>query len=398
MSLLTKEELKTLSQKQDGHFVSIYMPTRKAGPETRENSIRLKNLVTTAEKKLVENGLRAPKARALLKPAKNLLDDHDFWQRQNTGLALFISANLFRAYRLPLDFAELVVVGSRFHLKPLVPLLSGDGRFYLLALSQNEVKLFQGTRHTFDEVLLTADVPRSLAEALWYEDPEKQQQFHTATATPGQPSGGRPAMFHGHGVGTGDDTDMIRQYCQKLNRGLADLFGHEKVPLILAGVDYLFPIYQEANSYPYLIDEGVSGNPENMSREELHRQAWQIIRPYFEQAQKDAFSRYHQLTDTDQISRDIREIVPAAQYAQVDTLFAAAGQHCWGSFDPEENRIVINNEPDPQDEDLLDLAVVQTLLHGGTVYAMSPDRMPDGSLLAAIFRFEKSIINLGDKP
>lgn len=173
MSLLTTEELKALSQQQDGLLVSIYMPTRPVGPETRENPIRLKNLVVAAETKLIERGTRAPEARAMLKPAQQLVDDYDFWQHQNTDLALFISSDLLRTYRLPLKFEELVVVGYRFHLKPLVPFLSADGRFYLLALSQNEVRLFQGTRHTFDEVMLTEKVPRSLAEAFWCEDPEK---------------------------------------------------------------------------------------------------------------------------------------------------------------------------------------------------------------------------------
>jgi hypothetical protein len=389
MSLLTKEDLKALSQQQDESLVSIYLSTRLAGPETRENPIRFKNLLAAAETKLGERGIRAPEARAMLDPAQQLVDDYDFWQHQSTGLALFISSNFFRTYRLPLDFEELVLVGPRFHLKPLVPLLSGDGRYYLLALSQNEIRLFQGTRHTFEEVMLMEDVPHSLAEALWYEDPEKQQQFHTATATPGQPGGGRPAMFHGHGVGTDDDTAMIRQYFQELDRGLADLLGNEPVPLVLAGVEYLFPIYREANSYPHLLNEGVAGNPEHMSRDELHRQAWQLIRPHFDQARQEAWSRYHHLLDTGQSSQDVKMIVPAAYYAQVDTLFVAIGQHRWGRFDPDENQLVLNNDPAPQDEDLLNRAVVHTLLNGGTVYAVEPDQMPDEPLLAAIFRFEK---------
>ena len=174
MSLPTREDLKALSQQQDESLVSIYLPTRPAGPETRENPIRFKNLLAAAESKLSERGFRASEARAMLEPAQQLVDDYDFWQHQSTGLALFISSSFSRSYRLPLDFEELVLVGPHFHLKPLVPLLSGDGRFYLLALSQNEIRLFQGTRHTFEEVMLTEQVPGSLAEALWYEDPEKQ--------------------------------------------------------------------------------------------------------------------------------------------------------------------------------------------------------------------------------
>jgi hypothetical protein len=41
----------------------------------------------------------------------------------------------------------VVVVSDRFHLKPLLPLLTGDGKFYLLTLSQeDEVKFFEGSR------------------------------------------------------------------------------------------------------------------------------------------------------------------------------------------------------------------------------------------------------------
>jgi hypothetical protein len=389
MSLLTKAELKTLSQKQKGPFVSIYLPTRTAGPETRENPIRLKNLTATAETKLVESGTRAPEARALLQPAQQLIEDYHFWQHQNTGLVLFLAPDFFRTYRLPLDFEELVVVGHRFHLKPLVPLLSGDGRFYLLALSQNEIRLFQGTRDTFDEVRLTEDVPGSIDEALWYENPEKQQQFHTATATSGGTGGDRPAMYHGHGVGTDDSNEMIRQYFQQLDRGLAELLRNENAPLILAGVQYLFSLYREANSYPHLLDEGITGNPENMSPQALHQHAWQVIQPYFDQERADVVARYYQLVDTGWSSSDIRMIVPAAHFAQVDTLFTVTGEQRWGRFDPDENRVVLNSEPEPGDEDLLDRAVVQTLLNGGTVYAMEPDQMPENALLAAIFRFEK---------
>jgi hypothetical protein len=46
----------------------------------------------------------------------------------------------------------LVIVSERFHVKPLLPLLSGDGRFYVLALSQNEIRLLQGTRYSVEQV------------------------------------------------------------------------------------------------------------------------------------------------------------------------------------------------------------------------------------------------------
>lgn len=253
-----------------------------------------------------------------------------------------------------------------------------------MAEGQNVVRLFHGTRYSVSEVELE-NVPESLAEAIRYDDPEKQLQFHTQT--PGG-RGDRGAIFHGHAVVTDDGKQDILRFFQQIDKGLQqELFQDERAPLVLAGVEYLFPIYKEANTYGYLLGEGVEGNPEALSAKELHEQAWAIAQPYFQQAQQEAVAQYKDLRDAEQASKDIREIVPAAHYGRVDTLFVAIGLQQWGTFDPATNTIHLQEEAEPGNEDVLDSAAVQTLLHGGTVYAMKPEKMPDGVPLAAIFRY-----------
>lgn len=384
MSLLTKEELKTLIDTKEGLCVSIFMPTHRAGPETRQDPIRLKNLVTEAEEKLIAEGLRGPDARTLLQPAAALIEDHDFWQQQSDGLAIFISADLFRLYRLPLEFEELLVIADRFHLKPLIPVLSDGKQFYVLALSQNKVRLFRGEQYNIYEMSLE-NVPTSLAEALKYDDPESQQQFHTATPAPG--GGERAAMFHGHGVGSDDENENLLRFCQLVERGLQPHLRQENGPLVLACDDQLYPIYEEANTYPHLVKDHISGNPDERQPEKIHAQAWHIVGPIFQQARKEAAKQYKNLTETEQSSKDIRTIVPAAHYGRVDTLFVALGEHQWGAFDPQTNRIDLQAAPDARNEDLLDAATVQTLLNGGTVYAVAREQVPDQVPLAAIFRY-----------
>jgi len=374
--------------KHKGLCVSIYMPTHRVGAGIQQDPIRLKNLLGEAEEALTLSGLRTPEAQELLEPAEKLLQDGLFWQRQSDGLALFLSPEAFRSYCLPFDFDELVVVTDRFHVKPLLPLLSGGGQFYVLALSQNEVRLLQGTRYSVSEVDLEG-MPESLAEALRYEDPEKRLQFHTSTRTPGG-KGERPAIFHGHGVASADDPkDYILRYFHRVDEGLRDLLHDETAPLVLAGVDYLFPIYREANTYPHLVDEGIEGNPEELSAEELHEQAWAIVQPLFLAAQKEAAAQYRQLAGAggEQASNKLKEVVPAAYHGRVETLFVAVGLQQWGTFDPATNTVQLHQEVKPGDEDLLDFAAVHTLLNGGTVYAVELEKVPDETPLAAVFRY-----------
>lgn len=257
VNILNRDDLRTLTRKPTGLCVSIYLPTHQVGREIQQDPLRLKNLLGEAEEHLLASGLCTPDAKELLEPAQRLLQDGLFWQHQSDGLAIFLSREMFRYYRLPLDFDALVVVTDRFHIKPLLPLLSGDGRFYVLALSQNEVRLLQGTRYSVSEVDLEG-VPASLTEALRYDDPEKRLQFHTSTRTPGG-RGERPATFHGHGTGSNDAKANILRYFHQVDEGLHDLLRDEQAPLVLAGVDYLLPIYKEANTYPHLVDQELRG-------------------------------------------------------------------------------------------------------------------------------------------
>src|SRR5215207_2909888 len=194
MELLSRAELETLIEEPEGLCVSIFLPTHRAGAQIQQDPIRLKNLLREAEEQLLAKEFRAPEAEELLGPAWELLDDSVFRRHQSDGLAIFLSAGVFRYYRLPLNFEDLVVVADRYYLKPLLPLLAGDGQFYVLALSQNEIRLLRATRHSVSEVELE-DVPQSLADTLRYDDQEKQLQFHTGTAGG---RGGRAAIFHGH--------------------------------------------------------------------------------------------------------------------------------------------------------------------------------------------------------
>ena len=152
---------------------------------------------------------------------------------------------------------------------------------------------------------------------------------------------------------------------------LPNLLTGRQSPLVLAGVEYLFPLYKEANSYPHLLEEGIPGNPEELTPEELHAQAWPLVQPTFMKAREKAAAQYRQLVGTGQATADVKEAVLAAHHGQVELLFVAVGIQVWGNFDPSTNTIHVHQDPEPPgDDDLLDVAAIQSILNGGTVYAV----------------------------
>jgi hypothetical protein len=358
------------------------MPTFRTGAESQQNQIRFKNLLRRAEEKLLASGLRPQEIKTLLEPAQALPGNVLFWRKQSDGLALFLSADLFRFFCLPEPFDESITVADHFHVRPLLPLFGGDRRFYLLALSQNEVRLFEGTGQNIQETELES-IPKSIAEALQIDEFDKQVRFRAGSA--GSAAG--MAMVSGHGGVAADTKENLLKYFRLIDRGLHDLMKDDRAPLILTGVEYLFPIYREANSYPRLIEEGIPGNPEGLSAEALHRSAMKIVTPYFQRAGNDAVDQYRQSSGTGLTSSDLGEIVPAAVHGRVGILFVASGRRLWGSFDAESGAVERHEEMEDGSEDLLEIASIQTFLNGGTVFILSPEKMPDTGDLAALFRY-----------
>ena len=376
---LSFSDFQVLAQ-ESSTCISIYMSAEKAGAETRKNPIRFKNALSEAEEKLASLN-KSAELTASLESAQSYIDRHDFWQHQDSGLAFFINSNGIKYYRLPYSFDEQVEVSDRFYLKPLLPVLTNDSKFYLLALSQNEVKFYLGSHYSINEVKLPQGVPASLAEALEYDDPEKQTQYHSGDG------GGTTPIYHGQGVGTTDNKDEIKRFFHQINNGLTSVLQESSTPMILAGVEFLLPIYHEANSYDNLLEKGVLGNPENVAPEDLHQQAWSIIEPHFTAEKTAAIDNYHQQSGAGLSSSRLEEIVAGAANGQIDTLLVTKDAQAWGTFDRQANKVEIQDSKTQDNIDLIDFAVTQTYLQKGKVYTVDSSQMPDEEMAIAILRF-----------
>ena len=389
MALLSIDELKALVENPKGPCVSLYMPMQKAGPEVRQNPIRFKNLIREAEERLDALEIRHTEAVDFLQQAKEL-DTSEFWENQDHGLVIFVSPEVFRYYQLPVEFQELVVVSDQFHLKPLLRLINNDGRFYILALSQDNIRFFEGTRYSVKEVEVE-NLPKNIDEALQYDETAKEGQNRTGTSRGGSSNAAaQPGQFHGQGSPDRDEHQKdILQFFHLIDGALHEKLRNQKAPLVLAGVEYLFAIYKQANNYQHLVEEGINVNVDIVKPEELQDKAWQLVEPLSHQAENAAMERYHELagSDTGKASNDVKEIISGAYYQRVDSLFVPVGQQLWGEFDPDTMAVDLHPEPEPDDEDMLDFAAIHTLLNGGTVYAVEPEQMPDKVQAAAIFRF-----------
>ena len=385
MKLISIEEFQHLVEQPDDVSVSIYMPTEISGKETQQNAIRFKNLVRSVEQRIVEQELlRSREAADLLRPIQELIDDVPFWRHQREGLAVFISRKLFRRYRVPIRFRELVEVKNRFHLKPLLRLLSCDGEFGILSLGRKNVRLFHSTRFRIEEIDL-GDTPTSVIDVMGVVPGERGLQWRTAAASG---HGEQSALFHGHGRGDEDLTPELRKLLTAVDRNVCGRLRATSVPLLLAGPDDLLSMYRELSDYPRLHSDELRLNASEMKDDVLRERAWSVIGPFFIREQERIAERYRQLSGTGMASANLNEIVPASHDGRIEALFVARGRYRWGQYDPDAREVELQGRPGNGVQDLLDLAAVQTLLHQGKVFVVESESVPnDGGPIAAIFRY-----------
>ena len=382
MDLITTEKLKEIITHQSDWCVSLFMPAHRAGRETEQNPIRFKNLLGEAEERLLAKEIHPSKVDEMLKKPLRLLQERLFWQHQSDGLVLYLSEDVFYMFRLPVGFEEMVVVTDRFHVKPLLPILTSGGVFHILAISQNQIRLLEGTQFTIDEVDLE-ETPETLADSFPDDWPKQKFQFQSMVSSGGAGQAGKP-----HAHATGSDIKLrLKKWFRIVDKEVTKLLADTQTPLVLAGVDSLFPLYKEVNTYPYLAQEGIPGNPDTMKPEDLHPLAWSILEPKFNKEREASIEKYKQLAGTGLITSDVVEAVLAAHHGRIKMLFVSLGTQVWGRFDPENEEVHLHESAQPKDEDLLDFIAIQTLLKGGSVWAVAPEEVPGQALVAAVLRF-----------
>jgi hypothetical protein len=177
------------------------------------------------------------------------------------------------------------------------------------------------------------------------------------------------------------------RYLQQVDRALLKLLRDEHEPLVFAGVEYIFSMYREANSYAHLMDAFIQGNAETSGADELGKRAWEIAKVHHEQSFIEAVERYRRTVGTGLASDNIAEIVPGAGHGRVAVLFITKDCERWGNFNPKTGKVALHEKPQKGNEDLLDFAALQTFLNKGDVYIVEKEQMPNGEPIAALFRY-----------
>lgn len=389
--------LSELAAVEQDPCVSLLMPTHPTGADSRQDPIRLENLIDKAHADLKSRDMRRPDIEALLQPARDVIKQRSFWQHQGSGLAIYLADGTSRMLRLPEVVDESVTIGPHFNIKPLLGAVVSSEPFYVLALSEQRARLYQGARNDLVEIE-DQGFPLAADEVVGVRDAEVQLQHDVGLP----PRGGRgdrghrgdmgQTGYHGHGEGeTKLESDTLHFVKAVAERVASYLYGDE-APLVLAVDNQLFGLYRREHSRGRLVDSDHLGSPDALQPHEIRERAWKIASPLLQADRSAMLDRFGTAAAAGRSAQGFAEVAVAAREGKIDTLF----------FDPRSSQLgrltdggtsaslVDSGETEQQDfdvEDLVNLAIIDTLRASGQAIPLGPDPDRGPSPPKAILRY-----------
>lgn len=346
------DELRQLAKQAGPVWVTISMPTHRTGPETRQDPIRFRNLVTAAVGQLAEQGVDEAN-RGSIKAALDVISgDLDFWRHQTGGLVVLTSGPDPVIYRLPAEVPEHVAVSEYPMLTLLVPFVSDDTRFRVLTLSADSVRLLEGTVNSLGEADL-GPIPADYDSVFGHVENQKHLQHSSSRDG---------SLYHGHSSDDGLGSNATTRYLRAVAAGLDErLRGEPVAPLLLAGTIAVANEFRQISGNAAIIDPTLTGSHDKTPPHELHELAWPIVRDTKRLPLDIATERISNAWANDQALLDTHEIVRAAGEGRVDSLFLSTRA---GLDDPR-----------------LEQAAQLTLRMGGEVHALEDSARRAAALL-----------------
>ncbi|RXF72351.1 hypothetical protein [Arcticibacter tournemirensis] len=387
--IITKEEFSELANHQAQDCVTIYIPTHSSGYGVNEKHdiITFKNNLQKARQQLEEKGLdQAAIDKVLRKGFKLLDDDEGFWKNQSASLAVFLSEKIVKVIKLPIQVKEKLMVNSSFFIAPLLPLLKARKPFYLLVLSKHDAKVYEADAYGMKKIEVEG-LPDGIDDVVRFEEKGGKQLMRRAGASAGS-GATEGANFHGHGAGLADDDEYLDQYLKEVDQTLwTELLSTQNVPLVIAAVDYVLAAYKQVSKYKYIWNEHLTGNFEHEERNSLYEKIRGKMEPYFKEDTKKALLNYYNNSANELTSSIPEEVIPASHFGQVSDLFVQKDQHIWGRFNEADNELLIHESKGPDDECLINKAIVKTIMNGGAVHMLDKEKMPADTEIAGFYRY-----------
>lgn len=362
----TTSDLLALAEHRDAAAISLYLPTSPVPTKAQAARIELKSLARTAVQELEQRATEPDRVAAVDQLLHSLVDDAEFWRYLAHGLAVFVTPESIRHYRVPNTLELQSTVSDRFHIAQLLQAVADPSAGYVLVLSEGGVRLVEVSPGIAASTVPLRDLPGTIGGFV------------------GQPLDDRNPMERPRGA-TGDASAQ-RQFARKVNGVVRDYLRGSGLPLVLAATEPMASIYRSVNTYPRLARMGIPGSPDLTDSAAAEK-----ARPVFEQLYRERLAdwreRFEQRANQGRATTDLASAARAATFGAVDSLLIDMTTQQLGTIDEADGTLKFSQSEDHGSYCVVDEIAARVIRGSGQVLAVHSDDIPNGAQLAAILRY-----------
>lgn len=368
LDIPTSPELRALASARDEACVSIYLPTTPLTQDIGASRIALRNLTRSVHTQLEEIGTPKRRVAALVEQLDDLSEADGFWRLQAMSLAILATPEWMRAFRLPNRLTEQFHVADRFHLKPLLRAVTFPHEAFVLALSENAVRIVEAPAEGPAFTVDAPNLPKNAAD-----------ETGRASVNDRSPSG----RIHG----SEGQKVLLRMYVRAVDRVVRDVTVMRNAPLIIAAAEPLASLYRQMSSHPMLAAQTIAGNPDRTPDAELAAQARPILDHINEAAVEDFRRLFAARAAQARATLDPAVAARAATHGMIDRIIIDMDYEMPGTIDETTGAIAPAAAGSAAAYSITDEIACRALVSGATVLSARAADIPEGAPLAAILRY-----------
>lgn len=258
-------------------------------------------------------------------------------------------------------------MSDRFLLKPLLRTVTFAQTAFVLALSQNAVRLVEIVPDTAAETITVPDLPKDAASHVGKSSINDRAPSRRLQGSEGQKV-------------------RLRQYARGVDQALRPLLIGSGIPLILATTQPLDGIYRSVNSYPGLAARSIEGNPEELSDQQLAEAARPVLDEIYAEQVDDFKGRFAQYASQGRAITGLSDIARAATAGAIEVIAFDIDTVVNGTVD-EQGAITVEESDTAENYGVVDEVIRRAVRADAGVLAVRAADLPAQTPAAALLRF-----------
>ena len=374
------DDLFTLAQFRTPPCVTIYLGTQLGLSGEKTAAARLHHLIQTARGLL--STTPEEQVKALLDPAETVAKRLDKSGPSAPGHVFLSGPGLARQFTLPTSCDDEVHVENVLRLGPLVTLVAENAPFWILALSRKRARLLRADARQAEDLALPK-LALGIEQLLMTETQETVRQ----AVSVGRRNGDRgTAVYHGQGGAAEHAKSELREYLTLIDHEVCRVLASSSEPLVVASVSDEAAMYRDVTKYRQVLPTAVTGNPDDLSDDDLRQRAWPLVRQAIDEQRAEALRRAPGFASATDFRNALPELWDAARAGRIETLYVARGARIWSRTDMAGDKLTLVDAGTAGAKDLVEEMSREVLAHRGRVLAIEPSLLAAGVSLSVARR------------